>query len=143
MNEQKLNTGKLKLMEILTPTDIDRIIKIAGDEAKKEARNIKDTLSKDITDIKKKQTDVDGKLTKHTQDKDHHKTETDVKAVVKGETDKLKQDNETKIKDGIDKALKGNDMDKKVRETVADCMVRYHQALWAKKGFWTSSITTK
>ncbi len=141
INEQKLNMGSLKLMEILTPADIQQIKSIAAGEAKSEANRVKNDLSKDITDVKKKQTDVGKTIDKHIQDKDQHTTEKQSTEAIKTEIDKLKQDTDKKIDDKIDKALDGKDLDKKMRELVADTMVKYHQTLWVKRGFWTGGLT--
>jgi RNA polymerase subunit RPABC4/transcription elongation factor Spt4 len=114
INEQKqLTMGKLTLLEVLTSADIQQITKIAADEAKREARKVKDDINKDITTIKKTQTD------------DKKNIDKDIKSV----------------KDDIDKTLNSKELDKKVKELIADTMVKYHQTLWVKRGFWTSGLT--
>ena len=141
INENKMKLGKLKLLEILTPADIQLVKRMASDEAKSEARKVKDDVAKDITSLKQKQGDAEKLITKHTQDKDQHTTDKQVKDTIKTETDKLKQDTDKKIDDKITKAINGKDVDAKIRELVADTMVKYHQTLWVKRGFWTNGLT--
>lgn len=132
------NTKKLTLTEIfLNAEDIARITRIAS----VEARKVKDEVTKEMTSIKQKQTDTKTLIDKHIQDKEHHQTEKDIKSVINPDIDKFKQDTDKNIKDKIDKAMNGKDMEIKVKEMIADTMVKYHQTLWTKRGFWTSGLT--
>jgi len=141
INEQKqLNMGKLKLLEVLTSADIQQIKSLASTEANKVKSDLKSDIDK-----------IDKNLAKHSQDKDSHLKTKDIKDIVKPDIDKLKDETtklgdratkfEKSVEDKIDKATDSKEIDKKVRELIADTMVKYHQTLWIKRGFWTSGLT--
>ena len=138
MMEQTLNTGKLKLMEVLSPTDIKQIVSLAADEAKKESNKVKNDLSKDITDLKKKDSDIKQTIDKHIQDKENHLTKTDVIKLAKDEDGKVDMDK--KIDDKIAKVVNSKELDKKVKELFTDSMSEYHKTLWTKRGFWSGNL---
>lgn len=127
MNEQ-LFYSKLSLLEVLTPSDISQIKTIINTEVNK--------LNKDIT--------------KHTQDKESHLKKQDVKDIVAPDLDKLKDSDktnsdkltkvETSFKDKIDKLISSKDLDKKMKEIVVNVLIKYHQSLWTKRGFWSNEL---
>ncbi len=138
--QENKNNMKLKLLEILTQADISQIKDIASIEANK----VKSTLQRDIKT-------VDTNLSKHSQDKSTHLKNKDVKDIINPEIDKIK-DNNTKLDDKINKVEKSindkldntklsKDMELKIKELIADTMVKYHQTMWVKRGFWTSGLT--
>jgi len=139
--QKKLTMGKLKLLEVLTPQDIQLIKSLASTEANKVKSELKPTIQK-----------VEKDLAQHSQNKETHLKNKDVKDIIKPEIDKTKEDLNTKIDDKvtkvektidnkIEKSKNDKDLDKKVKEMIADVMVKYHQTLWVKRGFWTSGLT--
>ena len=120
INEETIKTmGKLKLLEALTQSDINQIKTIATTEANKAVQSVEKTINK------------------HVQDKDQHLKAQNVKDIIKPDIDKLK-DEDSKLNDKI---TSNKDMDKRIKELIADTMVKYHQTLWIKRGFWTSGLT--
>jgi transposase-like protein len=140
MKKQILETGKLKLVEVLTPTDIAQITSIAKDEAKKQTNTVKTDLEKNISDVKKQQQTTDKSLEKHTQNKSEHLGEKDIIKLNKKEIDIVKSDIEKNVDDKITKAMSSKDLEKKVRDMFVDAMTDYHKTLWVKRGFWSGSV---
>ena len=136
---QTMDKGKLKLMEVLTPSDILQINSIASGVAKTESNKVKTELNKNITDIKKKQGDNEKEITKHIQDKKHHMDNSEVSKLAKQEAETIGKDVDKKIDDKLKK--NETDMEKKVKQMVADTMVNYHKTLWVKRGFWSQNLS--
>lgn len=140
MKEQKLETGKLKLTEVLTPADIAQIKVIAKAEAKDLDKTVKSDLEKNIADVKKQQQATDKSLETHTKNKTDHLGEKDVLKIAKDEDETVKSDLEKKIDDKVNKAMTGKDLERKVRDMFVDAMTDYHKTLWVKRGFWSGSV---
>jgi predicted RNA-binding Zn-ribbon protein involved in translation (DUF1610 family) len=147
-NEQNhMKTGKLKLVEVLTASDIAQIKSLAAIEANK----VRADLKPEIKGAKDKAIAIEKDLAKHSQDKTSHLKNQDVKDVIKPEIEKMKDqqnkidDNISKVEktinDKIDKVTNSKELEQKMKEMIADVMVKYHQTLWIKRGFWTNGLT--